>query len=152
MLFYLKGKDAITNLLKNQKMKYKSKSYFCEKCPFLKQCTNSKAHVKVVTRHVWHDYLEFAEDFRLSLGMPEVYKQRKETIERVFADAKEKHGMRYTQLRGLARVKAETGLRFACMNLKKMANWMWDNPQFLRLWRILNKFTLSNFKGRLSFC
>ena len=32
----------------------------------------------------------------------ELYKRRKETIERVFADAKEKHAMRYTQYRGLA--------------------------------------------------
>lgn len=28
-------------------------------------------------------------------------KKRKETIERVFTDAKEKHGMRYTKYRGL---------------------------------------------------
>ena len=33
-----------------------------------------------------------------------LYRQRKETIERVFADAKEKHAMRYTHHRGLARV------------------------------------------------
>ena len=32
----------------------------------------------------------------------QLYKRRKETIERVFADAKEKHAMRYTQYRGLA--------------------------------------------------
>ena len=34
----------------------------------------------------------------------ELYKRRKETIERVFADASEKHAMRYTQYRGLAHV------------------------------------------------
>ena len=131
---------------------YKSKSYFCEKCPHLKQCTNSKEYVKVVTRHVWQDYMDYAEDFRLTLGMNEVYKQRKETIERVFADGKDKHGMRYTQLRGLSRVKDETGLRFACMNLKKMANWMWDNPCFSWFWRIFYDFALSIFKGHLSLC
>jgi transposase len=120
---------------------YKSYGYICEKCPHLKKCTNSKNHVKVITQHVWHDYWEFAEDFRLSFGMREVYKQRKETIERVFADGKEKHGMRYTQLRGLARVKAEAGLRFACMNLKKLANWAWDSPAFLRFWCLLSDFT-----------
>ena len=48
---------------------------------------------------------------------------RKETIERVFADAKEKHAMRYTQYRGLTKVTAEAPLRFACMNLKKLAKW-----------------------------
>src|SRR5690606_11140448 len=30
-----------------------------------------------------------------------IYEKRKETIERVFADGKEKHGMRWTTLRGL---------------------------------------------------
>lgn len=68
--------------------------------------------------------------------MKDVYRKRKETIGRVFADAKEKHGMRYTQLRGLARPKPEVGLRFACMNLKKLANWAWNCHTFLRLWRI----------------
>ena len=32
-----------------------------------------------------------------------LYARRKETIERVFVDAKEKHGMRYTHHRGLVR-------------------------------------------------
>ena len=62
-------------------------------------------------------------------GMKNIYQQRKETIERVFADAKEKHGMRYTQYRGLAKVKMELTLLFGCMNLKKMANWKWKNRQ-----------------------
>lgn len=53
----------------------------------------------------------------------EIYKQRKQTIERVFADAKEKHGMRYTMLRGLKRVTMQVTLTFLCMNLKKLAIW-----------------------------
>ncbi|EJX49812.1 hypothetical protein HMPREF1378_02512 [Enterococcus faecium R496] len=32
-------------------------------------------------------------------------KKRKETIERVFTDAKEKHGMRYTKYRGLEKTR-----------------------------------------------
>lgn len=48
---------------------------------------------------------------------------RGETIERVFADAKEKHAMRYTNHRGLTRVKNRVRLKFAAMNLKLMAMW-----------------------------
>ena len=48
---------------------------------------------------------------------------RKQKIERVFADAKVKHGLRYTQLRGLAKVTMQVTLTFACMNLKKLAKW-----------------------------
>ena len=53
----------------------------------------------------------------------EIYKQHRETIERVFADAKEHHGLRYTMLRGLEKVKMQATLTFACMNLKKLAIW-----------------------------
>ena len=56
-------------------------------------------------------------------GISDIYKLWKETIERVFADVKEKQAMRYTQYRGLAKVKAEAPLRFACMNLKKLVKW-----------------------------
>ena len=53
----------------------------------------------------------------------ELYGRRKATIERVFADAKEKHAMRYTQYRGLAQVTDWMKLKFAAMNLKKLAMW-----------------------------
>ena len=45
-----------------------------------------------------------ADDARYTPQYQKLYKRRKETIERVFADAKEKHAMRYTQYRGLAQV------------------------------------------------
>ena len=56
----------------------------------------------------------------------------KETIERVFADAKEKHGMRWTTLRGLKKLSMQAMLTFAAMNLKKMANWTWVSPSLAR--------------------
>ena len=48
-----------------------------------------------------------------------------ETIERVFADAKEQHGLRYTRYTGLAQVTNWVKLKFAAMNLKKYAKWVW---------------------------
>lgn len=58
------------------------------------------------------------------------YAQRKETIERVFADAKEKHAMRYTHHRGLAAVTRWVRLKYAAMNLKKLEKWSWENSIF----------------------
>lgn len=46
---------------------------------------------------------------------------RKKTIERVFADAKEKHGLRYTHHRSLARVSTWVRFKFTATNLKKPA-------------------------------
>lgn len=102
---------------------YKSDGKECKNCPFLKQCTHSKDHVKLVTRHVWEHYIEKAEDIRHTIGSKAIYNLRAQTIERVFADAKELHGMRYTQYRGLSKIKMELNLLFACMNLKKLAIW-----------------------------
>ncbi len=86
-------------------------------------CTRSKNCVKTVLRHVWKDYEELADDARYTPEYKELYAKRKETIERVFADAKEKHGMRYTLYRGLARVSKWVRLKFAVMNLNKLARW-----------------------------
>ena len=67
---------------------YRSKSSDCAKCPYLCQCTASRNQVKTVTRHVWAEYLEQVEEYRYVPKYREIYRQRKETIERVFTDAK----------------------------------------------------------------
>jgi hypothetical protein len=67
--------------------------------------------------------MELAEDVRLSPDGKKYYTMRGQTIERIFADAKEKHFMRYTYYRGLARLRMQTLLTFAAMNLKKLAKW-----------------------------
>lgn len=100
---------------------YKSCGTFCASCIYLNQCTGSKDHVKVVTRHVWENYMEKCEDIRHTIGMKEIYSHRKETIERIFGTAKENHGFRYTQMLGKARMEMKVALTFACMNLKKLA-------------------------------
>jgi len=100
---------------------YKSCGYICCNCPYLSQCTESREHEKLVTRHIWEDYIEKCEDIRHTLGMKELYSHRKETIERLFGSAKENHGFRYTHLKGKALMEMKVGVTFACMNLKKLA-------------------------------
>ena len=69
-----------------------------------------------------------------------LYAMRKETIERVFADAKENHAMRYTHHRGLARVTGWVRLKYVAMNLKKLANWSWNNSFLLRFFSFSSAF------------
>ena len=95
---------------------YKSNPDICKHCPTREKCTASKNCQKNVARHIWHEYIERAEDVRHSALGKETYGMRSQTIERVFADAKEKHGMRYTTLRGLAQVTNWVRLKFAAMN------------------------------------
>ena len=104
---------------------YKSDPRSCANCPTRELCTHAKDFVKTVQRHVWKDYEELADDARYTPKYKVLYKRRKETIERVFANAKEKHAMRYTQYKGLAQVTNWVKLKFAAMNLKKLAKWKW---------------------------
>jgi transposase len=114
---------ATTN--KDGYREYKSKPYICVNCPTRTKCTQSRNCQKTVTVHVWQEYLERAEDVRHSPIGKSSYARRKETIERVFADAKEKHGMRYTQYRGLSAVTNWVKLKYTAMNLKKFAIHRW---------------------------
>jgi len=96
----------------------------CAKCPYLHKCTHSKNHQKVIERHVWAEHLETVAHLRHTNMNREIYQMRSQTIERVFADAKVKHGMRDTKYRGIGKVADHTLLLFACMNMKKIATWM----------------------------
>ncbi len=93
---------------------YKSCPQDCVNCPYLSQCTGSKNHVKVVTQHIWDNYIEICEDIRYTIGNKELYQKRKETIERLFGTAKEHHGFRYTQMIGKAKMENE-GLAYFCV-------------------------------------
>lgn len=84
----------------------------------------------MIQRHIWQEYLELVEQLRKTERGKALYAKRKESIERVFGDAKEKHAMRYTHHRGLARVTNWVTLKFACMNLKKLATWSWNSSDF----------------------
>ena len=100
---------------------YESGPRICSNCPTRELCTKAMNCVKPVTRHVWKGYEELADDARDTPKYQELYKKRKETIERVFADAKEKHAMRYTHYRGLAQVQNWVKFKSVDMNIKKFA-------------------------------
>jgi len=102
----------------------------CAICPFKNKCTTMEA--KHVNLSVFHDILEYVEDLRHSDYGIETYRKRKEKIERLFGDGKEKYGMRYTNLRGRNRVRNHILLTLGCMNLKKAARYLerMTNPDF----------------------
>lgn len=111
---------------------YKSNPEICKSCPHLENCTLSANHTKVVTEHIWHRYLDIVEDNRHTQKGYEIYSRRKETIERVFADGKEKHGLRYARHNGLAKVRTQILLTFTVMNLKKLVKMLTAIPSYLR--------------------
>lgn len=100
---------------------YRSDPAVCKACPYLGQCTSNAQKIKTVTRHVWEGYREKVDSHRLTATGKAIYKRRKETIERSFADAKQLHGHRYVRMRGLLRAREQSLLSAACQNMKKMA-------------------------------
>ena len=95
----------------------------CENCPLKERCTASKE--KSIFIHIWEHYRKQADEYRHTSDWKNIYPQRKQTIERVFADAKENHCLRYTRLRGLKKNQHQALIIFACHNLKKMGLWDW---------------------------
>ena len=69
--------------------------------------------------------------------MKELYKKRKETIERLFGTAKEYHNHRYTREKGKSKIEDKIGLTLACLNLKKLVKMRVGKPFYFVLNPIL---------------
>jgi transposase len=118
---------------------YVSNPAVCQACPLLGQCTTSRNHTKVVTRHIWQEYKEEINSHRYEDKGKAIYKRRKETVERSFADGKELHGHRYARFRGLSKVQMQCLLSAACQNMKKIALHLWGKGISSLFWL---KYTL----------
>jgi transposase len=100
---------------------YKSDPAVCRTCPLLASCTSSKNATRLITRHVWTEAREKTDSHRLTAWGKAIYKRRKETVERSFADAKQLFGHRYARFRGLVAVSCQCLLAAAAQNMKKIA-------------------------------
>lgn len=100
---------------------YHSNPKQCIDCPRLAECTTSKNHKKVITRHVMQASVDNANERRLTDWGKKIYKRRCETVERSFADAKQHHNHRYARFRGKANVQMQCYLAAAAQNIKKIA-------------------------------
>lgn len=109
---------------------YISDPAVCRVCELLSQCTACKTSTKLVTRHVWQGYKDKINSHRYEDQGKAIYKRRKETVERSFADGKELHGHRYARFRGRNKVQMQCLLSAACQNMKKIALYLWEkgNP------------------------
>ncbi len=100
---------------------YRSDPSICRDCPLLASCTTNAAATRTITRHVWQDARQCTDAHRLTPWGKAIYKRRKETVERSFADAKQLHGHRYARFRSQIRVACQCLLAAAAQNIKKIA-------------------------------
>ena len=131
---------------------YGSNPAICRECELLPQCTNSCNHTKILTRHIWQDYKEEVNSHRYEDKGKAIYKRRKETVERSFADGKELHGHRYARFRGLSKVQMQCLLSAACQNMKKIALHVWERGGSPLPGNKTGYFMLTWLLKAISFC
>lgn len=106
-------------------MEYHSKREICCNCPRKEKCLYEKADKRIIRLHVWDKDLKEIDRFTRTTALEKrIYKRRKETIERAFADLKELHGFRYARFRGLNGIKEQSYMSAAAYNMKKIARFL----------------------------
>lgn len=123
---------------------YISKEDRCSCCDKREACLTGKNSIRTIRRHVWEDYKDEVLRFTRSDKGRSIYRRRKETIERSFADSKELHGLRYCHMRGKEKVKEQCLLTATVQNIKKMAMIM-ANRLLLIKFKKLKQF-IANFQ------
>jgi len=119
---------------------YFSDQKVCRECPMREKCLSKTATRRLVTRHVWQGDLEQADAFTKTAAGKALYKLRKQTIERSFAEAKELHGLRTARMLGLANMLEQSFLTAAVQNMKRIAKAL-GARLFLRFLRFLHTQT-----------
>lgn len=100
--------------------KYYSDKENCKGCPEIKRCCEKQGY-RVIRRHICEELNENARERRLSERGKEIYKLRKEKIERSFADSKNNHAYRYAMYKGIKKNQNYTWLICAAQNMKTIA-------------------------------
>ena len=126
---------------------YASEPTQCRTCSLQPQCTRSANFTKIITRHIWQDHKDRVDSHRYTEEGKEIYRRRKETVERSFADSKQLHGHRYARLRGLSKVFEQCLLCSAVQNMKKIALVV-DRDELLRLLRLVRRFVFPETLNR----
>ncbi|TIN58768.1 MAG: IS5/IS1182 family transposase, partial [Mesorhizobium sp.] len=84
---------------------------------------------RTIIRHAWADAKERTDANRLTAWGKAIYRRRKETVERSFADAKQLHGHRYARFRSLTKVACQCLIAAAAQNIKKIALCLCPKPK-----------------------
>ena len=111
---------SYTGRIDREGYKYYIDKENCKECPDIEKCCNKQGY-RIIRRHICEDLNEEMREARLSKRGKEMYKRRKETIERSFADSKNNHGYRYAMYKGIEKNQNYTWLICAAQNMKNIA-------------------------------
>ena len=100
---------------------YRSDPAICRDCPLLASCTSSAKAARPSPAMSGRMLASATTPTDSPAWGKAIYRRRKETVERSFADAKQLHGHRYARFRSRIRVACQCLLAAAAQNIKKMA-------------------------------
>ncbi len=106
--------------------KYYSDRENCKGCLEISGCCKSQGY-RIIRRHIKEELNENARERRLSERGKQLYKLRKEKIERSFADSKQNHGYRYAMYKGIDKNQNYTWLICATQNMKNIVSKLTKN-------------------------
>ena len=103
-LLYIRHKTGVilsyTGRIDRQGYKLCSDKENCMECPDIRRCCE-KQEYRIIRRHIKQELNDAFRNNRISEEGKELYKMRKEKIERSFADSKQNHGYRYAMYKGI---------------------------------------------------
>lgn len=92
----------------------------CKQCPRREACFGKSMTRRMVERHVWQDFLDMVDAFAKTPMGKQIYRWRKQTIERSFAEAKENHGLRFARMLGIRNMREQAFMTAAVQNIKRI--------------------------------
>jgi len=117
-----------TGRIDKQGYKLYSDKNNCFGCSDISRCAKKQGY-RVIRRHIKEDLNEEFRNNRISTEGKELYKLRKEKIERSFADSKQNHGYRYAMYRGIKKNQNYTWLICAAQNMKNIVTKITKKPK-----------------------
>ena len=114
---YIQEKDIFVDIRTGEIFEYKN----IDRNGYKEYRSADKTEKKKIRRHINAQHYDLAKIRRLSKEGKALYKRRKQTIERSFADSKQNHGYRYARYRGKAKVQSYAWLSCCVQNMKTIA-------------------------------
>jgi transposase len=107
---------------------YKTEAGTCERCELRAMCTENKTGRQVL-RYFDEAYVDRVRAYRGTFPYEKALRKRRAWVEPLFAEAKDRHGMRRFRLRRLEKVNAEALVIAAGQNVKRLLTFGHQRPR-----------------------
>lgn len=100
----------------------------CNGCVDIRRCCEKQGY-RIIRRHIKEDLNEEFRNNRISVEGKELYKLRKEKVDRSFADSKQNHRYRYAMYKEIKKNQNYTWLICVAQNMKNIVTKVTKNPK-----------------------